>query len=281
MTMYWVYDLPNWLFGTLTVALFVAVGLLGLYPTRRWVKRHHRQDHNHNDIVGFYLAAVTVFYGITLGLLAVGAWTTYSDVQSKVDREAESLSSFYRDVGGLPDPYRTDLRMDLRDYAHYVITVSWPQQRQGIVPSGSGIYLDHVETHLLAFQPKTMGQQVILAEAYRQFNDLIEARRSRLNAVPVGMPASLWALVIIGALVTIVVTLFFDIASFSMHFWMTGLLSGLLGLMIFLIGTLDNPFRGKVSIGPESIVRVYNQLIVPTSAAVPINEKEIHENQKG
>ena len=274
MTMYWVYDLPNWLFAALTVTVFVAIGLLGLYPTRRWVKRHHHGDQNHNDIVGFYLAAVTVFYGITLGLLAVGAWTTYSDVQAKVDREAEALGSLYRDVGGLPDPYRTELRGDLRDYAHYVIDVSWPQQRQGIVPSGSGIYLDRVENHLLAFQPGTMGQQVILAEAYRQFNDLIEDRRARLNAVPVGMPSSLWALVIIGALVTIAVTLFFDIASFSMHFWMTGLLSGLLGLMIFLIGTLDNPFRGKVSIGPEAIVRVYNRLIAPTTDAIPLPEKK-------
>ena len=72
MTMYWVYELPNWLFGALTVAAFIAVGLAGLYLTRGWVRRLHKVDHSHNDVVGFYLAAVTVFYGITLG--SVGNW---------------------------------------------------------------------------------------------------------------------------------------------------------------------------------------------------------------
>ncbi len=46
-----------------------------------------------------------------------------------------------------------------------------------------------------------------------------------------------------------------------MRFWMTVLLSVLLGLMIFLIGTLDTPFRGRVSIGPGGLERVYKQLM--------------------
>jgi len=104
MSMYWVYDLPNWLFGTLTVAVFVMIGLGGLYLTRDWARRLHIVDHSHNDIVGFYLAAVTVFYGITLALLAVGTWTTYSEVQSKIDREATALGSLYRDISAYPEP---------------------------------------------------------------------------------------------------------------------------------------------------------------------------------
>ena len=49
--------------------------------------------HSHNEIVGFYLSAVCLFYGITLGLLAVGTWQAYSDVDSKVDEEASVLAA--------------------------------------------------------------------------------------------------------------------------------------------------------------------------------------------
>jgi hypothetical protein len=94
--LHWLYDLPNWLFGALIVAVFTAFGLAGLFLTRRWVRLLHRTDHSHNDIVGFYLAAITVFYGITLGLVAVGTWETYSDVQNKVDHEAVALGALYR-----------------------------------------------------------------------------------------------------------------------------------------------------------------------------------------
>jgi hypothetical protein len=71
MNMYWLYELPNWLFGVLTIALTAAVGLSGLHTTRRWVRRVHGGRHLHNEVVGYYLSAVCVFYGITLGLLAV------------------------------------------------------------------------------------------------------------------------------------------------------------------------------------------------------------------
>jgi hypothetical protein len=258
INMYWVYDLPSWLFGLLTIAVFLAFGLVGLFPTRAWVRRQHRIDHSHNDIVGYYLAAVTVFYGVTLGLVAVGTWTTHSDVETRIDREAETLS---RDVDGYPADIRDRLQADLRAYTQEVIEVSWPQQREGIVPVSSGLYIQKFQTDLMNFQPATIAQQVLQAEVFRQFNDLVECRRARLNSTTAGMPASLWTLVILGAVVSIVVTLFFDTPSFSMHFWMTVCLCGLLGLMIFLVGSLDNPFRGKTAVSPAPLERVYQALL--------------------
>src|ERR1700743_286860 len=44
INMYWLYDLPTWLFGSLTVGVFVAIGLAGLYATRRWVASLHNED---------------------------------------------------------------------------------------------------------------------------------------------------------------------------------------------------------------------------------------------
>ena len=52
-------------------------------------------------------------------------------------------------------------------------------------------------------------------------------------------------------------------ANFQMHVWMTILFSALLGLIIFLIAVLDNPYRGKVSVTPEALERVYQQVMVP------------------
>ena len=261
ITLYWLYDLPNWLFGVIVVAFFLFYGLLGLVLTRSWVKKQHKTDHSHNDIVSYFLAAITVFYGITLGLLAVATWTNFASTQDKVDHEAQTVASLYRDVNSFPEPLRTTLDDDLRAYAREVIDVSWPQQRKGIVPFGSGAKLEQFQADLLMFEPKTEREKIVTGESYRVFNALVEARRGRLESVTSGMPTSLWSLVILGGLITLTATLFFDTPSFRMHFWMTTLLSVLLGLMVFLIGTLDNPFRGKVSIGPGSLERVYQQLM--------------------
>jgi hypothetical protein len=44
---------------------------------------------------------------------------------------------------------------------------------------------------------------------------------------------------------------------------MTIQFSALLGLMIYLIAVLDNPYRGKLSVTPEPLERVYEQLMTP------------------
>ena len=261
MNLYWLYDLPNWLFGTIVIAFFAAYGLIGLMTTRGFVRRQHKEDHSHNDIVSYFLAAVTVFYGITLGLLAVATWTNYAATEDKVDHEAQVVASLYRDVNSFPEPLRTQLDNDLKVYVRQVIDVSWPMQRHGIIPTTTAGTLDTFQGDLLQFEPKTEREKIVTDEAYRQFNILVEARRARLETVTSGMPSSLWSLVILGGLITLTVTLFFDTPSLRMHVWMTILLSVLLGLMIFLIGTLDNPFRGKVSVGPGSLERVYKQVM--------------------
>jgi hypothetical protein len=52
-------------------------------------------------------------------------------------------------------------------------------------------------------------------------------------------------------------TWFFDMKSQSMHLWMTVMLASLLGLLIYLLGALDNPFRGEISVGSEPFEIMY------------------------
>src|SRR5260221_12638485 len=78
MNMYWVYDLPNWLFAALTVAVAVAIGLIGFYATRKWVRRVYGGGILPNDIFGFFLGPIGFFFGITFGFVVVWAREGYS-----------------------------------------------------------------------------------------------------------------------------------------------------------------------------------------------------------
>ena len=262
MNMYWVYDLPSWLFAALTIAVAVAIGLSGSYATRKWVRRVHGHEHSHNDIVGFFLGAVAVFYGITLGLVAVGTWQTYTEVDAKVDQEASAVAALYRELSNFPDPKRAELLEDLREYTRQSIA-GWPLQRQGIVPRNAAGAVNTLQTHLARFEPATEGQKTLHADADREFTRIVELRRTRLKSVTAGLPVTLWAVLLIGAFLTIALTWFFDMRSQSMHFWMTVIFSSILGLMIFLLGALDCPFRGELSIGPEAFEIVYEHLMKP------------------
>ena len=78
-----------------------------------------------------------------------------------------------------------------------------------------------------------------------------------------GLSVPLWYVLLVGVFFNIAVSWFFHMRSQRMHFWMTVMLSGLLGLLIFLLAALDHPFRGAISVGPEAFEMVYEHLMKP------------------
>ncbi len=258
----WLYDLSSPVLCFLVVGSFVAFCVGGLLLTRGRVRRLHQVDHSHNDIVGFYLAAIAVIDAITLGLVAVGTWETYTDVQHRVDHEAAALAAIYRDASAYPEPLRTQMQNDLRFYYHQVVDVAWPMQRRGIVADVSGVALRKFQTDFMTFEPETKQQEILSAETYRSFNELSECRRDRMNSTTSDLPGPLWLMVIVGASLGIAATWLFDTRSFAMHMWLSVLYAVLIALPVYIIVTLDNPYRGRISIGPDPLVRVYEQLMV-------------------
>ena len=264
---YWMYFLPLWLSGLITIVVFCAFGTTGMVLTRRWAPSLHHATVSHNDIVGYYFGAITLLYGITLGLLMVGDWSTLTDTQEKVDREASTLAAFYLDVSHYPDPLRGRLQKDLRNYTHEVIDVAWPEQQKGIIPRGNVTILANLATDLAAFEPASEEQKILHQETYSRFNELVERRRSRLLGVTAGLSGALWALVLIGAVIDIAVTWCFHLHNRRMHLWMTALTSSLLGLMIFLLAAMDHPYMGHLAVSPQPFQFVYDQLMKPDDSA--------------
>jgi hypothetical protein len=258
MNVYWVYDIPNWLFWLISVGAAIAFGLAGMFAMRSWVRRPHG-GHCHNDIVSVFFASMSVFYGVAVGLFALGAWQTYSEVDSKLALESATMAQLYRDLSHYPEPARATLQGDLRVYVRKLIDVSWPQFRRGIVDTANNNTLNAFYDSLAEFEPATETQKLMHGETLRQFDRLIELRH--LLSVTVGLPRVMWVLVIVGAIATLASSWFFDTRSLTVHFWLTVLLSALLGMMIHLLASMDNPFRGDYCVTPDSFEMLYHNLM--------------------
>lgn len=46
-------------------------------------------------------------------------------------------------------------------------------------------------------------------------------------------------------------------------YWVYDLPNWLIGLMVFMVAALDNPYRGRISVSPEPLERVYQQMERP------------------
>ena len=257
--MLWLYDLPTWLMGLLIVAAFTALAVAGLYATRRAVITITGPRPGHNEGVDAYIAAAAVFYGIVAGLIAVAAWEQFASYDDKVTQEAGTVAMLYRDIATYPEPYGSRLSEELRAYTRAVIE-GWPLLQHGVVPPQPAALLNTFQTTFYSFDPKDERERIIHAAAIEEFERMIELRRLRLHDKDTGLPEALWAVVVIGGILTVFLTYFLALERFRVHLTMTIVFSILVSLLIFMIAAVDHPFRGGVSIGPDAFQLVYDQL---------------------
>ena len=111
------------------------------------------------------------------------------------------------------------------------------------------------------YEPLNDKDKLIFAELFKQYNILIEDRRLRLNSVNASLPSSIWVILFLGAFVNIALTWCLVINNKKLEIVMN-ILSGLLiGSLIFLIASMDNPFRGNFSVSSQSFQSLLDDLM--------------------
>jgi len=259
----WLYEVSPRAAALIMVIFIESLALIGLVLIRRLViPRLHYHD-GANDAVSGTVQAIGVFYGITVGLIAVGVWNTNSNASDLVSKEAASIGSLYRDLGGYPSPLREELRSRLRDYTVFVINEAWPAQQkgQGQVISGGVKILDDFQARLFSFQPANLSQSALHSETLRAFNNLIEYRRLRIDAVGGGLSMVMWSVIWVGAAISIGIAYFFNIPDFKLHAILIILMGGFLAMVLFMIVINDKPFYGYVSISSDPYKLILERLI--------------------
>jgi hypothetical protein len=265
MDFYWLYDIPTWEMFLLVIAVTCGIGLVGCLVFRRWFDRKLGLGSESNEIVSNFLAFTGVFYGIVLGLVAVGAWDTFNDASGRAEREASSLASFYRVITQLPEPDRSEIQGITRDYVVQVIERAWPAQQRGEVPEGGDPIITALAERLFRVQATTPNIEITLEAAVSEFSDVVEARRARIASVDTSLPSSLWWVIIIGTLINMAMTWMLSIKNQRLDIVVNMLMAVLLGSVLAFVIAMDNPYRGELSVGPDAYQIVLDRVMAPDS----------------
>jgi hypothetical protein len=248
--------LPPWLFGIVVVSAFILVGVTGLAGFNWIIRDRVRLTEAMNNDIIFFASAISVFYSLIVGLVAVGVWRTYTEASGIVSEEATAIGCFYRDISGYAEPTRGQLQGEVRAYVDFIINVAWPKQIRGESTDEATRMLTKMEQDLVGFEPKTAGQQRLHAQAMGQYNNMAGLRRKRLHAIGAGLPSVMWSVVLLGAALVLGVTYLLRVQH-TVQFVLTGCLAMFIGLVVFVIASLDRPLNGPLAIDsrPYQIVR--------------------------
>lgn len=259
---FWIYDYPAWLAALIFTLAFMAFGVVGLFVFLRVFHDWLHKDERTNEMIGFAMTSFALLHGLLLGLLAVAAYNNYAETIAAVTAEASSLAALYRDLGGFPEPARSEMQATLRQFTRSVIDVSWPLQQKGEMPTQAASIMADFFDQIYTFQPADGRDDAVLAEALAQANTLVALQNTRLAGMNTGIPTLMWYVVVIGTLINIMLIWMVN-GRRHIHVMLTALLSGFMGLVIYLIAAMDHPFRGEVSVGPAAFEEVYDGLMQP------------------
>jgi hypothetical protein len=238
------YSMPTAALGVAIVGLTVAVSLLILFVVRRLMQRI---KHPGNDVVYCFLGATGMIYALVLGLLAVAAWDSLKSVEDAATKEAMEANKLYWDLSGYAPADRDRLRSMLCEYLRTVIEVEWPQQQKGVTIGEPRILAEMAEGWTRV-EPVTEGQKLIHAEALGELNELLAFSRIRRQANDLSLPLVLWAVVLLGGVLNIVLAAMIRTESPLALLLLVAALAVMIGLMIFEIVAVDHPLWGEVSV---------------------------------
>jgi len=205
-----------------------------------------------NEVAGFKFAAVAVLYAVLVGFAIIMSWERFADGEAAVAQEAGAAATVYRLAAGA-DPEAIGIRRALDNYLGLAIEREWPQM--AVEKEGVGVTqaLDKVYAAVLRFAQSGSRPNGVLVDILGQVDVLTQARRNLLHLAVGIIPGMMWIVLVVGGILTVAFTFFFGTENLRAQVLMTGILSLVVFMSLWVIISIDYPFTGPVHIGNEPL----------------------------
>jgi Protein of unknown function (DUF4239) len=262
MSLYWVYDYPNWMLFLAMIGFFSGLTVVGIYTFRPWTDKFLGITGEDNGTVSEYMSVTGVFFGLVLGMVAVGAWDAFGEASATAETEASAMASLYRSVAFLPQDRAAPLTAEVKKYATIVIKSEWRQQQRGIVPASGDAVMTRIGKLIYALPVVTAKDEIATSAATDKYFALVEARRHRIEAVNSShLPGSLWWVVIASTVIILSLSLLMHVQNRRLDIALNVLMSVLVGTILSFIIAMDNPFRGELSVSAAPYQLIQDRLM--------------------
>jgi hypothetical protein len=225
----------------------VAYGVVVAIVGRRVTRRHVREGHN-DVLVPLFLTAGVV-YAVLLAFMVVAEWESYDAANSNTDEEAALLVPLYRQTGAMAQESGAKMRAAIRKYAEDVIK-SWDRFTEGGLSRDAGADTQNMISIFATMEPASKARELISAQFLDTYSQMVFHRNKRAAQTADEVPWIMWLGAIGGGVITVGMSGFLYMERQGLHIAMVSVMSGLFGLLLFIMALLSEPFVGPMAIDP-------------------------------
>jgi len=235
--------------GSIFIIVSCILGaLLVLTLLRRYWKPSSRLAHN--DVVGPNVSVIGTTYAVLIAFMLSGVWNNLQGARLNAEQEANSLVNIFRFAYHLPSDSRAQIQQLARAYCQAMISEEWPMMTHEQQSPTAHRITQQLWHALSSVQPGNASEQTVMDHALSELTEMTEHRRIRLLQSRQHLPAILWAVLVVGGLVTVSSTCLFGVENFKLHVVQVFEISFLLSLMLVAIASINRPFQGDIHVGP-------------------------------
>lgn len=206
----------------------------------------------HNDVIGPSVSVIGTTYAVIIAFMLSGVWTDLQAARVNTEQEANNLVNIYRLAGQLPPESGPSIQKFAQGYADAMIHEEWPAMAQESSSTAGHTLIKNLWQAVTSIQPQNVTQQQVMDHTLSELTSMTEHRRLRLLESQKRLPAILWAVLIVGGIVTVGSTCLLGIEDFKLHMVQVFEISFLISLMLVAIAAIDRPFQGDVHVTPDA-----------------------------
>lgn len=254
--------------GSIAIILTCIVGSLFVLG----VLRHYWSPKTriaNNDVVGPNVSVIGTTYAVLIAFMLSGVWSNLQLARLNAEQEANNLVNIFRFANQLPVEAGSHIQELSRQYCQAMIMDEWPAMAREERSPVAHRLTQQIWSVIIGVQPRNAGEQTVMDHTLSELTSMTEHRRIRLLQSRQRLPALLWAVLIVGGIVTIGSTCLFGIENFKLHMVQVFEISFLISLMLVAIASIDRPFRGDVHVSPEAFRYALDTMNEKLPDAVP------------
>jgi hypothetical protein len=227
------------------VAAVAAVSIAFLWAARRspWNERFASEFRHHDEAFEF----LGVAYAVLLAFVVIQAYTSYNDAKSGAETKAEAVLQLSRTAEAFAPDQLHRLEGVLVCYGRAVIHDAWPKMQEGQESSLVNDWGTRFRQVALQTQANSFVQRASFRELLTEQDSRIEGRRTRLAEAVRVVPAPLWIVLVLGAVLTIgwVILGSSRRGSFLVQATVVACVAWMVASVLLLVYFLDHPFADQ------------------------------------
>ncbi len=242
----------TYIIGVVVVLIVSALAVTGMLLVRNRVGLEKLGSFN--EVAGNSFQVVGTFYAVLLGLIVVDAMTSMADLRVTIDQEANAVGDTYILARGLPEKERIHLQSLCVRYVDVVLDEEWSAMKEGKISRDAIVCVNNLWKDVIEFKPNSDAENDIRSMCLGKLSDLGDNRRARLIASQHGTAPEIWAVLIIGAALTIAFSYFLGLPSLTAQILMTVIIATTITLNVYLVYLFGYPLSGPYAIAPEGFL---------------------------